>query len=403
MTNAVTPAHTATQGHRYVIHFPEHDARVGDPNYADFNAYHRKTRKAARCYVGERVGFGDCQDEDGVPCPPPIGRGEQPGLELHHAHIEFSLQNGISLTALEVDYPGVSDPDQVGAWVESGANFRWYCVTEGSPVLMADGTTRPIEYVVPGDYVIGKDGQAYPVTASSRKRYSGEVIVFGDASFTPGHRLMTGNGWQCAGEIAYQVRMFGPEVVALRGEQRQVRTGVVRPVSVAMMYSFLRQQWTAYPLFHDDDMLHAQSGAVPDPDVAFRGDVRRAVADIPLRQFVEGLQPAVVGAEAPLPGAGAPVRGAVECGRAGFALPEMTWVTAMPRRTAAFTGWVHDLSVAHSHSFVAGGVVTHNCTYHHRSQAGAHSAAHSDFEGSFYVLGLITKAGESDLSRAFGV
>ena len=28
---------------------------------------------------------------------------------------------------LEVDYPGVSDPESVGAWVESGANLIWYC------------------------------------------------------------------------------------------------------------------------------------------------------------------------------------------------------------------------------------------------------------------------------------
>lgn len=121
-------AHEAIQGHHYVVHFPEHDAREGDPNYADFNAYHRKNRAAARCYVGERVGFGDCKDDQGTPCPPPGLDGEQPGLELHHSHIEFSLQNGISLEALEKDYPGVSDPSMVGAWVESGENFRWLCV-----------------------------------------------------------------------------------------------------------------------------------------------------------------------------------------------------------------------------------------------------------------------------------
>jgi len=127
MTESVL-AHVALQGHHYVVHFPPHPARVSDPHYTDFNAYHHKTRAAARCYVGERVGFGDCQDEFGQPCPPPLTAGEQPGLELHHAHIEFSLQNGISLTALEMDYPGISDPTQVGAWVETAVNFRWLCV-----------------------------------------------------------------------------------------------------------------------------------------------------------------------------------------------------------------------------------------------------------------------------------
>jgi hypothetical protein len=129
MTSKSVPAHTAAQGHRYVVHFPEHDAREGDKNYADFNAFHKKNRAAARCYVGERVGFGDCKDAQGVSCPPPRAKGKpQAGLELHHAHIEFSLQNGISLEALEKDYPGVSDPESVGVWVESGENFRWLCV-----------------------------------------------------------------------------------------------------------------------------------------------------------------------------------------------------------------------------------------------------------------------------------
>lgn len=142
-------AHQQAESHHYVMHFPPHPARTNDPHYADFDAYHRKTRATARCYIGERIGFGDCMDAEMKPCPPldrpartfdcsPLesrpGTGphipvepEQPGLELHHAHVEFSLQNGISLTALEKDYPGISDPSQVGAWVETAVNFRWLC------------------------------------------------------------------------------------------------------------------------------------------------------------------------------------------------------------------------------------------------------------------------------------
>ncbi len=129
MSDPVVPEHDQVAGHRYVVHYPPHPARTSDPHYADFNAYHQAHRASARCYIGERVGYGDCQDAQGHPSPPPAdGGGEQPGLELHHAHVEFSLQNGISLVALEKDYPGISDPTQVGAWVETGANFRWYCV-----------------------------------------------------------------------------------------------------------------------------------------------------------------------------------------------------------------------------------------------------------------------------------
>ncbi len=124
---AGVPAHSTPQTHRYLLHFPEHPARKDDPHYRDFDHYHRTHRASARCYIGERTGYDDCRDAHGDPCPPPARTGEQPGLELHHAHVEFSLQNGIDLAALEHDYPGISDPSQVGAWVESGTNFRWLC------------------------------------------------------------------------------------------------------------------------------------------------------------------------------------------------------------------------------------------------------------------------------------
>lgn len=120
-------AHDAIQSHRYVVHFPPHPARTGDPHYVDFNHYHRKTRGSARCYVGERIGFDGCRDAQGRPVSVDAN-GQMSGLELHHAHVEFSLQNGIDLAALEKDFPGISDRALVGAWVESDQNFRWLCV-----------------------------------------------------------------------------------------------------------------------------------------------------------------------------------------------------------------------------------------------------------------------------------
>ncbi len=122
----MTDAHTQIVSHRYQIAYPAHGARQGDPHYADFNAYHQRTRVAARCWIGERIGFAECRDAQGNPASPVEG-GEQAGLELHHAHIEWALTNGVDLAALEVDYPGVSNPDAVGAWVESAANLRWLC------------------------------------------------------------------------------------------------------------------------------------------------------------------------------------------------------------------------------------------------------------------------------------
>jgi hypothetical protein len=113
--------------HSYFINYPEHPARQDDPHYVDFNAYHREHRATARCLLGERLGFDSCADAQGDPCPVADSHATQAGLELHHAHVEFSLQNGIDLALLEKDYPGISDPNSVGAWVESGANLEFLC------------------------------------------------------------------------------------------------------------------------------------------------------------------------------------------------------------------------------------------------------------------------------------
>ncbi len=124
--NGEIAAHAQRQAHVYTLHFPAHLPREADPHYRDFDAYHRRTRAAARCLVGARIGFDWCRDAQGNLCT--IGpRGVMSGLELHHAHIEFALANGVSLAALEQDYPGVSDPDAVGEWINSAANLVWLC------------------------------------------------------------------------------------------------------------------------------------------------------------------------------------------------------------------------------------------------------------------------------------
>jgi hypothetical protein len=105
-------AHTQVSSHKYLMHYPEHPARKDDPHYVDFEAYRKKTKTEAKCAIGEhRNDYSECSG----------------GLELHHAHIEFSLQNGVDLKWLEADYPGISDPDHVGSWVESADNLLWLC------------------------------------------------------------------------------------------------------------------------------------------------------------------------------------------------------------------------------------------------------------------------------------
>ena len=107
-----TPAHDQKVTRSYTVHYPEHLPRKSDPHYRDFDAYRRRTKKTAKCSIGEhRNDFSECAGT----------------LELHHSHIEFSLQNGVDLKWLEKDYPGVSDPNKVGEWVESALNLLWLC------------------------------------------------------------------------------------------------------------------------------------------------------------------------------------------------------------------------------------------------------------------------------------
>lgn len=107
--------HSRRVVHSYTVHYPEHLPREGDPHYRDFDAYRRRTKATAECAVGAHRGdFTECD----LTKP----------LELHHAHIEFSLANGVDLAWLENDYPGVSDPDRVGEWVESADNLMWLCI-----------------------------------------------------------------------------------------------------------------------------------------------------------------------------------------------------------------------------------------------------------------------------------
>ena len=105
-------AHDQKVTHNYTIHYPAHPERKDDPHYVDFNHYRRTTKATAACATGVEV--GDTDSCGG-------------GLELHHSHIEFAILNSVDLKRLEHAYPGISDPTQVGAWVESAANLTWLC------------------------------------------------------------------------------------------------------------------------------------------------------------------------------------------------------------------------------------------------------------------------------------
>jgi hypothetical protein len=107
-------AHDQATTHHYVVTYPAHPARESDPHYRDFEAYRKRTKDTAQCAFAAET--GDTSECD-LTKP----------LELHHTHVEFSLQNGVDLKRLEHLYPGISNPDEVGAWVESAPNLTWLC------------------------------------------------------------------------------------------------------------------------------------------------------------------------------------------------------------------------------------------------------------------------------------
>jgi hypothetical protein len=93
------------------MHYPEHGPRVGDPHYVDFNHYRKMHVGSAKCKFWDSANPEECTDR----------------LELHHAFVEFALTNNVDFAVLERDFPGISNPNEVGAWVESDQNFEWLC------------------------------------------------------------------------------------------------------------------------------------------------------------------------------------------------------------------------------------------------------------------------------------
>jgi len=108
-------AHQQATTHRYVMHYPEHAPREGDPHYRAFEAYRRRTRDTAVCYVGERAGAASCAG----------------GLELHHAVLEFATANAADPEALHRDFPEIAEDatsEDIADWLESSpGEFRYLC------------------------------------------------------------------------------------------------------------------------------------------------------------------------------------------------------------------------------------------------------------------------------------
>lgn len=110
------PAHDQKFTHSCVVSYPAHEPRQDDPHYVDFEAWKRlqKANGKYRCAWAAKTG-DDSECDSAAP------------LEAHHAHIEFALANAVDFAHLEHQFPGISDPSQVGAWIDSDPNLVLYC------------------------------------------------------------------------------------------------------------------------------------------------------------------------------------------------------------------------------------------------------------------------------------
>ncbi|MDE2590988.1 MAG: hypothetical protein KGL95_15130, partial [Patescibacteria group bacterium] len=96
------------------------------------------------------------------------------------------------------------------------------CFAPGTKVLMADGSTKNIEDVKVGDYVITSNaGSLHEVKARVTKTYSavdpGYLIINGNLKITPDHILYVNNTWEQAGDI-----VVGDKLTLSNGNQMAV-------------------------------------------------------------------------------------------------------------------------------------------------------------------------------------
>jgi hypothetical protein len=104
-----TPAHDQHQTIQLLRHYPEHEPRKGDPNYAEFE--HVRGRLKAQGLLRCAVGNEDCAGQ----------------MQLHHSSVEFAYINAIDVVALDVVL-GLDLTDATFVqWVESPGNLEPLC------------------------------------------------------------------------------------------------------------------------------------------------------------------------------------------------------------------------------------------------------------------------------------
>lgn len=79
------------------------------------------------------------------------------------------------------------------------------CFVDGTTVLMADGSRKPIEQVKQGEQVISAAGQKRTVVSTISKPYSGDILTLSannvSVSCTPDHRFLCDSDWWTAANV----------------------------------------------------------------------------------------------------------------------------------------------------------------------------------------------------------
>lgn len=372
-------------------------------------------------------------------------------LETHHHVVEWSLQNALDLNKFNQrivarhrampHHDPIYDTDltqeQMLAWVDHHPDNLWVlCVTPETPVLMANGSQRPISMVGAGDYVIGHDQRPHRVTHVMSSRYSGQIAVIDGIKMTLDHPVLTPGGWLPAGQLSvgdvvYEVRVLSNNVGCLSRIETQVLDAVVGTLPVDVMNTLLARQVPAKVLLQDIDMLHhAATRAFPGEPahVAPWGDTCR---DEPCRtltrQGIQRNQAAWIAAkplsvafggtsadtstrlankrfgptehwsfQGDLSSTTARVRTSAVAGSVGlqdavsstaddavlfYPDTELTlrgrWRPIRNIGRIQHDGMLHDIGVSGCRSFIANGIAVHNCDVHHRhTLVGIHSVTY---------------------------
>jgi len=297
-------------------------------------------------------------------------------------------------------------------------NLQDTCFLPETPVLMADGTMLPIWRIRIGDAVIGHDGRPHRVVNVGRLRYDGPMIeVDRGVTATPEHRFLTRSGWRQLADLSPRDAVWvpDPQMLRVRGAEHKVLWDVVVPLSIEVMHSLHLGQWSAEHLLHDVAVLHDQSAAHEDPDVASGPGLalelvhrldgtgqavqpgetaglgacrccRARLDDGEQRPACHASDLAMLGSLTASALRGAAARaGRVLLGQAARhqellatlgagpfsqrgSFANAGWYTLEQLRVVSYSGYVHDITVAGSHSYVAGGWAAHNCRWHHQKK-----------------------------------